>query len=225
MNKDIKKLIWIGAVALVVIGGGIFAFTATKPTTNLPKADPKLLIGTDSHTSEEGTRTYTGTIVEFGDYQCPACAYAQPIVKQVMAANPQIKLVFRNFPLPMHPFSSLAAEAAEAAGAQGKFWEMHDAIYLNQDLWVAMQTPMDAFVEMATKLNLDVEKFKQDVTNNKFADRINKDRQDGIAVGIQGTPTFFINGRQYTGGLNYATMQLAIDEMAKQTATQETVTK
>ncbi len=225
MNKDTKKLIWIGIAALVVIGGGILAYTASQPG-NLPKADPKLLVNENSHTSEQGTRNYTITLVEFGDYQCPACAYAQAAVEELLANNPQVKLVFRQYPLPMHEHSMIAAEAAEAAGAQGKFWEMHKALFTNQDIWVKMKTPMDAFVEIAKKLNLDVEKFKQDVETHKFAERINKDREDGTNAGVQGTPTFFINGKLYSNGLGISGLQRAIDaEMKLATPTQETATK
>lgn len=221
MNKEFKKLLWIGLVVVVIIGGGIWAYNASQKPVQ-PTVDPKLLTTADSHTTETGTRTYAVTIVEFGDYQCPACAYAEPIMEKILKDNPQVKLVFRNFPLPMHEFSDLAAEAAEAAGAQGKFWEMHNAIYANQEIWVKMSTPLDAFAEMAKQLNLDVEKFKQDVQNKKFADRINKDRQDGIALGVQGTPSLFINGRQYIGGLDVNLIQLAIDQAQQESSTQQT---
>ena len=214
MTNDIKKLIWIGVAAIIVIAGGILAYNATKPPQILTQADPKLLSNENSHSTENGTLSYPVTMVEFGDYQCPACGYAQPIVEKVLADNPKVKLISRNFPLAQHQNALVAAEAAEAAGAQGKFWEMHKALYTNQDIWSTMATPMDAFVEMAKQLNLDVEKFKQDVQANKFADIITKDRNDGIALGINSTPSFFINGKLYMGGLSYVTMQAALNQAA-----------
>ena len=220
MNKDVKKLLWVAVAVVVVIGGGWLAYNASQPQ-NLPKADPKLLTNDQSHTSAQGTRTYPVTLVEFGDYQCPACGFAEPIVEKILADNPNVKLVFRNFPLAMHQHAILAAEAAEAAGAQGKFWAMHNAISLNQDIWSQMANPLDAFVEIAKQLKLDVTKFKQDVTNNKFAAIINKDVQDGTAAGVHATPTFFINGRQYLGDLNYASLQAAVSEVLKEDSTQQ----
>lgn len=223
MKKELKKLLWVGLAAVVIIGGGILAYNAALPQ-NIPAADPNLLVKKDSHSTEQGTRNYTITIVEFGDYQCPACGYVEPMIEKLLAEYPQAKLVFRNFPLPGHQNAMIAAEAAEAAGAQGKFWEMHNAIYLNQEIWSKMETPMDAFVEMAKKLNLDLEKFKQDVQNHAHVERINKDRDDGVALGVNSTPTFYINGRKYLGGNSYVTLKLAIDEALQTQATQQ-VTK
>ncbi len=223
MKKESKKLLWIGLVVVVIIGGGVWAYNANQqPVAVTPTVNGNLLINANSHSTDQGTRTYPVTIVEFGDYECPACGYAEPIVEKILPADPQVRLVFRNFPLPQHQFALIAAEAAEAAGAQGKFWEMHNAIYANQDVWTTMQTPMDAFVEMAKKLNLDVAKFTADVNSNKYADIITKDRQDGITLGVDSTPTFYINGRQYLGGLDYNTMQLAIQDAMAPSATQQT---
>jgi len=221
MKKEIKKLLWVGIIAIVIIGGGIWAYSATQKG-NQPKVDANLLMNANSHTTAQGTRTYPITLVEFGDYQCPACAYVEPIIEKILAEKPEVKLVFRNFPLPGHEHAMLAAQAAEAAGVQGKFWEMHQAIYLNQEIWTKMKTPLDAFTEMAKQLNLNVEKFKQDVTGATFVEAINKDRQDGIALGVSGTPTFYINGRKYLGGNNYVTLKLAIDEALQEASTQQT---
>lgn len=222
MKKEIKKLLWVGAIAVVLIGGGILAYNASQPVEK-PKIDTGLLVKPDSHTTEQGTRTYPVTIVEFGDYQCPACAYVEPIVEKILSDYPEVKLVFRHFPLPGHQNAMAAARAAEAAGEQGKFWEMHTAIYLNQDIWSTMTTPTDAFVEIAKKLNLDVEKFKLDMTSEKYDQFITNDRKDGIDAGVNATPSFFINGRKYLGGNNYITLKLAVDEALEEAKTQQVV--
>jgi len=224
MKKETSKMLWIGLIVLILVGGGIWAYSAAQAPTANQTADPKLLTNSGSHSSETGTRVYPVTIVEFGDYECPACAYAEPIIEKILTDDPQVKLIFRNFPLQQHPYALLAAEAAEAAGAQGKFWEMHNTIYANQDLWVKMQNPMDAFTEIAKRLNLDMDKFTSDVNNNKYADLISKDRQDGVALGVNSTPTFYINGRQYLGGLDYNTIQLAIQQAMRDGTTQQTST-
>lgn len=223
MKKEAKKMIWIAVVVIVLIGGGIYAWNASQssPTTN-PVVAQNLLMNANSHTNEVGTRTYPVTLIEFGDYECPACGAAYPIVKQLVANNPQIKFVFRNFPLSQHPFAQIAAEAAEAAAAQGKFWEMHDAIYANQNIWVTMQSPLDAFVKMATELGLNVQQFQSDVTSNKYAAVINKDMADGNALGIYQTPTFFINGQMYVGPTDYNDLQQAVNQAQQESATQQT---
>ncbi len=222
MKKEIKKLVWVGVIAVVLIGGGILTYNATKPAEK--KIDSTILVRANSHTTEQGTRTYPVTIVEFGDYQCPACAYVEPMVEKLLSEYPEVKLVFRHFPLPGHQHAMLASRAAEAAGEQGKFWEMHAAIYLNQDIWSRMTDATDAFVEMAKQLNLDVEKFKTDIASDKYDDFIVNDRKDGIDAGVNSTPSFFINGRKYLGGNNYLTLKLAVDEALKEANTQQTAT-
>src|SRR5438552_3274427 len=132
MKKQVLILIGLG---IVIIGGGILlmlrsgSFSASP--TNQPLADPGKLVRDNSHmTSKLNAKV---TVVEFGDYQCPACGYAYPILKQVLEDqykdNPDVNFVFRNFPLPQHANAPAAAEAAEAAGAQGKYWFMHDLLY------------------------------------------------------------------------------------------------
>jgi protein-disulfide isomerase len=221
MNKETNKIVWIAIIAIVIIGGGFWAYSAQQPATPGTTVDTKLLMNANSHSTDQGTRTYPVTIVEFGDYECPACGYAEPIIEKILANDPEVRLVFRNFPLQQHPFALLAAEAAEAAGAQGKFWEMHNAIYANQDVWTTMQTPLDAFTEIAKKLGLDINKFTQDVNSKKYADVIQKDQADGNALLVNSTPTFYINGKQYLKGLDYNTMQQTIQDALGAAATQQ----
>ncbi|MDR6735608.1 MULTISPECIES: thioredoxin domain-containing protein [unclassified Sphingobacterium] len=137
------------------------------------------------------------TIVEYGDYQCPHCGTAHPIIKEMMAElGSQIRFVFRNFPLSeMHPYAKSAALAAEAASLQGKFWEMHDAIFENQnalnDEWL---------LDMAQKLDLDMDKFRSALKDESLLDRVEGDFESGMMSGVNGTPTFFVNGQKFDGG-------------------------
>ncbi len=137
------------------------------------------------------------TIVEYGDYQCPHCGAAHPILKEMMAElGSQIRFVFRNFPLSeMHPYALPAALAAEAAGLQGKFWEMHDAIYENQNLLSER-----LLLDIAEQLGLDIPKFKSDVKSEVLQDRVDSDFESGMLSGVNGTPTFFVNGQKFDGG-------------------------
>ena len=131
------------------------------------------------------------TLVEYGDYECPHCGRAYPIVKEVQRRlGPQLRFVFRNFPLSqIHRHAQHAAEAAEAAGAQGRFWEMHDALFEHQ------RTLDDSrFVQLARDLALDHERLALDIASHAYADRVREDFRSGVRSGVNGTPTFFING-------------------------------
>ncbi|WP_326983103.1 thioredoxin domain-containing protein [Chryseobacterium sp. MYb264] len=136
------------------------------------------------------------TIVEYGDYQCPYCGAAYPILKEMMRTfGTQIRFVFRNFPLSeMHQYARPAALAAEAAALQGKFWEMHDAIYENQEY-----LNENFLYELAEQLNLDMLQFKKDIQNPELSDKIDSDFQSGVLSGVNGTPTFYINGNHFNG--------------------------
>jgi protein-disulfide isomerase len=143
----------------------------------------------------QGPATAPVTLVEYGDYQCPYCGEAYPILKEVKKRmGNSLRFVFRNFPLTeMHPNAFAAAEAAEAAGVQGKFWEMHDMLYENQE----KLKPQD-LVGYAMALKLD-ERFVKDVNAGTFTARIKHDFQTGLMSGVNGTPSLFINGERYDG--------------------------
>ena len=136
------------------------------------------------------------TLVEYGDYQCPYCGAAHPIVKAVQKRlGDKLRFVFRNFPLNQaHPMAELAAESAEAAGAQGKFWEMHDALYENQD-----RLGQELIESLVEQLQLDAARFEADLEERKFQSRVKHDFMGGVRSGVNGTPGFFINGARYDG--------------------------
>lgn len=136
-------------------------------------------------------------LVEFGDFQCPACAQLHPYLKQVVDKfkdNENFTFVFRNFPLPQHKNAIISAEAAEAAGAQGKYWEMFDMIYEHQNDWSESNESMAIFTEYAKYLNLDVIKFADDLSSHKFVSFINADKADGNSLQVNHTPTVYLNG-------------------------------
>lgn len=136
------------------------------------------------------------TLVEYGDYECPYCGMAYPVVKRVQSAlGNQLRFVFRNFPLAeAHPHARLAAQAAEAAGAQGRFWEMHDMLFENQS---ALE-PAD-IVGYAQSVGLDLKRFEQDMEAGTYAKKVRDDFRSGVRSGVNGTPTFFVNGERYDG--------------------------
>jgi protein-disulfide isomerase len=134
------------------------------------------------------------TIVEYGDYECPYTGMAYPVVKEVMRRfGEKVYFVFRNFPLrEIHPHAQHAAEAAEAAAAQDKFWQMHDYLFEHQK---ALDD--HRLVEYAQEVGLNIDKFKKEMSGHIYAPMINKSLKSGIDSGVEGTPTFFINGERY----------------------------
>ncbi len=136
------------------------------------------------------------TLVEYADFECPACAAYQSVLKETKEAfKDDLQFVYRQFPLPMHRNALAAAKASEAAGLQGKFWEMHDLLYAKQKDWGG-KTAEDStlFEKYATELGLDMEKFKQDVTSDGVRAAVDRGLDTGKALKVRGTPTFFLNG-------------------------------
>ena len=195
MSREAKILIAIAGV--VLLGGVLLAIYANPQPQEAGKpVDSQSLVRDTSH--KTGNADAKVTIVEFGDFQCPGCGAAHPVLKKVLAqyTDPsKVNFVFRNFPLEsIHPNARLAAEAAEAAGVQGKYWEMHDMLYEQQNEWSTSDAAQDIFTNYATALGLDVDKFKVSVGQRLFKAVIDADLADGNAVQVSGTPTFFING-------------------------------
>jgi protein-disulfide isomerase len=154
------------------------------------------------------------TLVEYGDYECPYCGMAYRVVKSAQAElGNQLRFVFRNFPLAeAHPHARLAAEAAEAAAAQGKFWEMHDALFEHQDALEA-----EDIIGYAKSLGLDIARFGRDLKDSTYSKRVREDFRSGVKSGVNGTPTFFINGSRYEGSwANEKAFIHALHEAAQQ---------
>jgi protein-disulfide isomerase len=211
MSKEAKILV---AVLVVVVGGMIGLFVLAN-NNNAPAAvgDKTKIVRTTSH------KTGSGSIqmVEFGDYQCPACGAAYPNVKQLLASEgTNISFYFRNFPLiTLHPNANTGANAAEAAADQGKFWEMHDKLYETQTAWSNLSDPTDTFVGYAKSLGLDSDKFKTAIQNKQFQNVIDQDVADGNALSINATPTLYFNGVKYTGTSSYADLKAQVDSLLK----------
>lgn len=136
------------------------------------------------------------TLVEYGDYQCPHCGAAYPIIKKIQSNfGKQIRFVFRNFPLSdAHPFAMEAAIATEAAALQNKFWEMHDVIFENQQLLSEA-----GIAKMAGTIGLGLKQFNTDIKNESLSEKVETDFESGIRSGVNGTPSFFINGNKFDG--------------------------
>jgi protein-disulfide isomerase len=168
----------------------------------------KLSIPVSDKDHRQGDAGAPCTLVEYGDYQCPSCGQAYPIVKRVQKHfGKRLLFVFRNFPLSeMHPYAEPAAETAEFAGAHHKFWEMHDLLYENQD-----RLDDALLFQLAEQLQLDPEKLRQALAAKEFEPRVRADFRGGVRSGVSGTPTFFINGQRHDGAYDYASLVEAIE--------------
>ena len=159
----------------------------------------------------EGPADAPVTLVQYGDYECPFCGAAYPIIKEVQARmGKKLRFVFRNFPITTsHPHAERAAEAAEAAGAQGVFWQMHDHLYENQ-----RHLRDDDLHSYAEALGLVVDVFDKEMAEHVHADRIHEDFMSGVRSGVNGTPTFFINGARHDDSYELETLLSALERAA-----------
>jgi protein-disulfide isomerase len=175
---------------------------------------PALVLPVGDRDHAQGPANAPVTLVEYGDYECPYCGQAYPIVKAVQKTlGPRLRFVFRNFPLSeMHPHAAGAAEAAEAAGALGKFWEMHDALFEHQD---ALEAP--DLIAYAAGLGLDADRVAKELKSHTHEARVREDFMSGVRSGVNGTPTFFINGERHDGPWDYQDLVAAVEAASEAT--------
>lgn len=161
---------------------------------------PHLICPVDEKDHRLGSPNAPASLVEYGDYQCGICRLTIPMMKLLKKElGDKFCFVFRHFPFTQtHPFAKEAAEAAEAAACQNKFWEMHDLLYANQ-----LQMSSALFNQLARELSLDMEKFQTDLKSPEIAKKIETDFKGGLRSGVNGTPCFFINGERYDGDASY----------------------
>lgn len=209
MSTESKFFIGIGLVTLVIIVAGVF-FLGRKPTATSPVLNQQKVLG-ESIRNFQGNPNAAVKIVEFADFQCPACGTAHPIVKSIIEKNQdKVYFVYRHYPLSQHKNAKLASQAAEAAGDQGKFWQMYDMIFENQKEWSDSSNAKEIFESYAQKLGLDVAKYKDDFDKTRSV--IEQDYADGNQVGVDSTPTFFINGQKHAGVIDASQFQALIDQ-------------
>lgn len=168
----------------------------------------KLRVPVSDQDHKTGNAKAKIVMVEYGDYQCPHCGHAHPLIKRLLKQfGQEILFIFRNFPLQeMHPQAMISAQSAEAADKQQKFWEMHDTIYENQDILT-----VNSLLDFAKQIDLDLEKFSKDWKTKSVITKIESDFDGGIRSGVNGTPTFFVNGnRLETYDASYESLAHAI---------------
>lgn len=190
--------IW-GAVIVVLIGGLWLLINAvnSSPSPSTP-LEVKNLPAVSKEDFVRGNPNAKVTLIEYADFQCPACGVAYPQVKKFEEDfKNDLKVIYRFFPLTnTHQNSLISSQAAYAASLQGKFWEMHDMLFENQSGWSDSKDAKSIFIGYATKLGLDLKKFESDITSDSSTKFIMDEENKGLSVGINSTPTFFINGKQ-----------------------------
>ncbi|HEU4715870.1 MAG TPA: thioredoxin domain-containing protein [Candidatus Saccharimonadales bacterium] len=198
-----KKAWIIFAAACIVLLGGLI-YISSKDKVDVSKLNTSDMIAASKQSGDIadhvfGNKDSKVIFIEYGDFQCPGCGSAYPIVKNITEKyKDQVAFVFRNFPLTnLHPNAKAAAAAAEAAGLQGKYWEMHDALYENQSSWKDLQADQrtDFFAGYANNFGLDVAKFKTDMASAKVTQKINFDIALGKKDKVSATPTLLLDGK------------------------------
>jgi len=205
LEEKMNKYGWI-IFSVVVVGllGGLIIWTRlANPTADVSNVENNSILAASVESGNiadhvKGNKESKVLIVEYGDFQCPGCGSAHPNVNTLMEEyGDRVAFVFRNFPLTsIHPNAKVAAAAAESAGLQGKYWEMHDIIYQNQSAWENLDSSkrVDAFVAFANQIGLDSAKFNEGLTNPDLVKKVNFDLELGKQNKVSSTPTFFLNG-------------------------------
>lgn len=195
-DQWIKRI--LVAVSLGVIVAGFIWLIKSDVQNNQQTAANLEVDLTDGSDWVRGNEVAEVVVVEYSDFQCPACAAYEPVVDRMLEElGDQVALVYRHYPLTsIHKNAQLAAQAAEAAGLQGKFWEMHDKLFLQQTVWSEVKDPTDIFVEYALDIGVEKETFLADLTSDKVKDLVAEDVATGNRFGVQGTPTFYVNGKK-----------------------------
>jgi Na+/H+ antiporter NhaA len=204
----------VAAAGAALTTWGVFRVTARLPPARrlralLGNADPLVDLATPVDLDRDHVRGPVGapvTVVEYGDFQCPYCGRAEPVVRELLAGQGDVRYVWRHLPLPhVHPEASLAAEAAEAAAAQDAFWPMHDLLLERQEHLQAKH-----LLRYAQELGLDVDRFRDDLREHRTAGRVAEDVESAELSGVSGTPTFFVNGHRHYGAYDIASLRKAV---------------
>ena len=207
-----KNKISLWLVVAVVIIGSIFAII--KLASLSPSSESNLTASAISdNENARGDKTAKVTLIEYSDFQCPACASYHPILKKVNDdLSAQVRFAYRHFPLLQHKNAKLAATVAEASEKQGKFWEMHDIIFQNQSDWSEEKNASVIFAKYAVEIGLNLEQFQSDLDSDEIKAKIESDYKSGIRAGVNSTPSFFLNGKKMENPRNYDDFKNAIEQ-------------
>lgn len=214
MTSQSRYKVWGGSlVVIALIVWAMIAFVRSG-VENQVVSQGELAVPVTEVDWIAGNASSTVTLVEYSDFQCPACASYHPVVKKLLEEKGEnFRLVYRHFPLiSIHMNADLAAKAAEAAGKQGKFWQMSDKLFTTQVEWSTDRAAVTKFTAYAAELGLDTKQFASDLEDRIISKKINDDYKGGRDAGVLGTPTFFLNGKQIQNPQSYEAFAALIDE-------------
>jgi protein-disulfide isomerase len=218
-----KTVLGIVLITILLIVGGILLLSGKKTGNQnvTEKIDLNLLIPAGvTATSGVSNGAYLPaspsagiSLVEFGDYECPACGVYHGFIKQLLTEfSGKFNYVFRNYPLSQHKNAPISSQAVEAAGLQDKYWQMHDKVFENQTAWAGLTDPKEIFLTYAGEIGLDSKQFLSDLTSQAVKDRIDADTKDGNVVGLSETPTLYLNGKKIVLEGSYAQMKKLLED-------------
>jgi protein-disulfide isomerase len=188
-----KNYIWIGVIVIILIA--LMVWGVSGSSTINPPFEAGVVHPFDNVT---GNASSSVVVIEYSDFECPACRTYYPVIRQITTEfGSQIAFVYRDFPLiEIHPNAQLSSQAAQAAAKQGKFWQMHDLLFEKQNEWANVADPESLFESYAALTGINVNQFKTDITSKEVINFVNAQRASAIKLKLQGTPTFFVNGKQ-----------------------------
>ena len=211
-----SKRIIFWAVFIVVLGliiwGLVVAMNKPMPGSSESLGTPAPVTSADH---VRGNPDAPVTLIEYSDFQCPACRSYHPLIERLMTeASTTVRLVYRHFPLPQHQNAELASQASEAAGVQGKFWDMYHLLFENQDDFETIPDGTAVFAGYASKLGLNMEQYARDLASSTLKTHIDAEADEGRTIGIDHTPTFFVNGKVIDNPQSYDEFKAVIDKAA-----------
>lgn len=210
LSSDTKIFLGIILATFVIIIGGAVALSNQQAQQTKTFSKTELISSTSWNKGNKDAKVW---IVEFSDFQCPACGSIQPVLQKVLDTyKDKILFVYRQYPLPSHKFAQSAGLAAEAAGEQGKFWEYHDKLFANQKSWSSESDPSNTFIQYAKDIGLSMDEFTRSFNEKKGLTHIQEDMKAGDAVALTGTPTFFINGTRFENATSFDQFKTEIDK-------------
>ncbi len=206
-------------VAVALIGGGVLWFGYRRQPAPPATAPIPIAAADGFHGFTLGSDSAKVEVTEYSDFECPFCAsfatVQMPVIRQQLITTGKVRWRYRDFPLPVHQYSRYAALAAQCAGEQGKFWEMHDQLFSNHQWAQTGKNPASLFRDFARTIGLDVDKYDACVDGQRYAGRIQASVQEGEALGVRGTPSFFVAGQMFQGRATSDDFKALVDSLSK----------
>jgi len=206
-------------VAVALIGGGVLWFGSRRQPAPPVTAPIPTAAADGFHGFSLGSDSAKVEVTEYSDFECPFCAsfatVQMPVIRQQLITTGKVRWRYRDFPLPVHQYSRYAALAAQCAGEQGKFWEMHDQLFSNHQWAQTGKNPASLFRDFARTIGLDIDKYDACVDGQRYAGRIQASVQEGEALGVRGTPSFFVGGQLFQGRATSDDFKALFDSLSK----------